>query len=135
MGLASAYLFFVAQTLSDLLEVGGRSSWVVGLAPVLFALTLVRDLGHFAKFSLASQFANLAAFGSILYICFSRIFSDEFGPNSLAPSADTNPLSGFAVAFSISIYSFEGAGLILSLEHSLGVFRNGGGCGGSQPIS
>ncbi len=123
----------MAQTLSDLLEVGGRSSWVVGLAPVLFSLTLVRDLGHIAKFSLASQFANLAAFGSILYICFSRISSDDFGPSSLAPSADTNPLTGFAVAFSISIYCFEGAGLILSLEHWLGVLRSG--VGGSQPIS
>ena len=62
------------------------------------------------------------AFGSILWVALGRLdFSsaDSFVVYNIHDSGGDG--GGMAMAMSVAIYSFEGAGLVLSLEHSLGV--------------
>jgi len=75
---------------------------------------MVPDLSKLAFFSLVAQFANLLAFLVVFWFDFEHLHLLE----ALKVSEEFN-WGGLLGFFSVAIYCYEGAGMILSLEHAV----------------
>ncbi len=112
MGFCCAYLIFISENLASFVHGLTQAQWLAIILPPLFLMTLVPDLSNLAIFSLLAQFSNLLAFAVVFWFDFdhlhlaSREHRREFS------------LAGFPFFFSVAIYCFEGAGMILALEGS-----------------
>ena len=113
VGFCCSYLIFIARNLATFIYGVGDTQWQLMLLPPLFLLTLIPDLSNLAVFSFLAQVSNLFAFLVVFYFDF-----DHF---HLASSEHRKEFSldGFPFFFSIAIYCYEGAGMILSLEQSV----------------
>ncbi len=126
LGLATGYYFFVSECLGQILHhVGTKNFWAGVLAGPIFLMTLEKDLNRFARFSLVAQVANAVAFGSILWYDLETLKGQHQQPQNIAQDRNTvqtvhHPTVGdYILMISVTMYSFEGAGLILTLEESL----------------
>jgi len=113
IGFCCGYLIYITKTL---IYTFGRTTgvWLTMLLPLLFFLTLVPDLGKMAKFSICAQISNLLAFLVVFWFDFEHLHLFE----AMATRREFN-VDGLASFFSVAIYCYEGAGMILSLEHSV----------------
>jgi len=114
IGFCCAYLIFITENLSAYIETVEKNVFLVIILPPLFFLTLVKDLSRFAIFSLFAQVSNLFAFTVVYWFDFQHLHLAQVHPKEFS-------LEGFPYYFSVAIYCFEGAGMILSLEQSLSV--------------
>ena len=69
-------------------------------------------LSKFAIFSLFAQVSNIFAFTVVYWFDFQHLHLAQVHPKEFS-------LEGFPYYFSVAIYCFEGAGMILSLEESI----------------
>ena len=67
IGFCCAYLIFISENLSTYVHSVQKNQWLVFLLPPLFFLTLVKDIGRLAIFSLFAQVSNLFAFGVVYW--------------------------------------------------------------------
>jgi len=113
IGFCCGYLIYITKTMK---ESFGRTQgfWLTVVLPLLFFLTLVPDLGKMAKFSIMAQISNLLAFMVVFWFDFEHLHLFE----AMATRREFN-VEGLASFFSVAIYCYEGAGMILSLEHSV----------------
>ncbi len=114
MGFASAYFLFVVKSLESFF--GGSFShliFIAALAPFLYATTFIRDLNKFAVVSFVSQIVNLIAFAAI----FNELLTSDKKIQVDNETRDFD-LRSLGLFLSLATYSFEGAGLVLSLEES-----------------
>jgi len=112
IGFCCAYLIFISENLSTYIPSVAKESWLFLLLPPLFLLTLVKDISQFAVFSLFAQLSNIFAFTVVYWFDFQHLHLAQVHPQEFS-------LEGFPFYFSVAIYCFEGAGMILSLEESL----------------
>jgi len=112
IGFCCAYLIFISENLSVTFPDVEKRHWLLLLLPALFLLTLIKDLARFAVFSLFAQISNLLAFTIVYWFDFQHLHLAQVDPKEFS-------LEGFPYYFSVAIYCFEGAGMILSLEDSL----------------
>jgi len=112
IGFCCAYLIFISENLSAYIPSVEKNSWLLLLLPPLFLLTLIKDISQFAIFSLFAQLSNLFAFTVVYWFDFQHLHLAQVDPKEFS-------LEGFPFYFSIAIYCFEGAGMILSLEESM----------------
>ena len=59
---------------------GSWNQWLVFLLPPLFFLTLVKDIGRLAIFSLFAQISNLFAFGVVYWFDFQHLHLAQVHP-------------------------------------------------------
>eukprot|EP00051_Salpingoeca_urceolata_P002178 m.47883 g.47883 ORF g.47883 m.47883 type:complete len:413 (+) comp11953_c0_seq1:316-1554(+) len=114
IGFCCAYLIFISQNLHTLLPSVSTSGFLaLSLVPLVF-LCNIRDLSKLGVFSLTADCATLFAFGVVFYFDFSHFrFRD-----STWPMFNLEQLPFF---FGVSVYCYEGAGMVISLEESLPV--------------
>jgi len=141
IGFCCAYIIFISQNLSHYLancfgedlenittaedpvkaveendcEIDAQkySTWVVvGTTIPLIMLGQIRHLNKLAIFSLMADFANLFAYLIVFWFDFEHITKVKIHPKEMN-------LEGFPFFLSVSMYCYEGAGLILSLEESV----------------
>ena len=112
VGFCCAYLIFISSNLSTFVPSVEKNSWLLLLLPPLFFLTLIKDLSRFAVFSLFAQISNIFAFTVVYWFDFQHLHLAQVHPKEFS-------LEGFPYYFSVAIYCFEGAGMILSLEESI----------------
>jgi len=112
IGFCCAYLIFISENLSTYVHTVQKNQWLVFLLPPLFFLTLIKDLGRLAVFSLCAQISNLFAFTVVYWFDFQHIHLATVHPKEFS-------IEGFPYYFCIAIYCFEGAGMILTLESSM----------------
>jgi len=112
IGFCCAYLIFISENLSTYLPSVEKNHWLLLLLPPLFFLTLIKDLSKFAVFSLFAQVSNIFAFTVVYWFDFQHLHLAQVQPKEFS-------LDGFPYYFSVAIYCFEGAGMILSLEESI----------------
>lgn len=112
VGFCCAYLIFISTNLSIYVPSVEKNTWLFLLMPPLFLLTLVKDISQFAVFSLFAQLSNIFAFTVVYWFDFQHLHLAQVDPNEFS-------LEGFPFYFSVAIYCFEGAGMVLSLEESL----------------
>lgn len=116
LGFSSAYLLFICNSMVSIFPAQAKQDFLIMFLFPLFALTLIRDLNKFAIFSFLSQVANFIAFSIIICFAFGRFQVDHDNPETQDVQVT---FQGLFLFFSISIYSYEGSGLILSLEESV----------------
>jgi proton-coupled amino acid transporter len=114
IGFCCAYLIFISENLYAYVPSVEKHQWLVFLLPPLFLLSLINDLSKFAVFSLFAQVSNLFAFTVVYWFDFQHLHLAQVHPKEFS-------VEGFPYYFSVAIYCFEGAGMILSLEQSLAV--------------
>ena len=112
IGFCCAYLIFISENLSTYLPSVEKNHWLLLLLPPLFFLTLIKDLSKFAIFSLFAQVSNIFAFTVVYWFDFQHLHLAQVHPTKFS-------LDGLPYYFSVAIYCFEGAGMILSLEESI----------------
>lgn len=112
VGFCCAYLIFISKNLSTFVPSVEKNTWLLCLLPPLFCLTLIKDLSRFAIFSLFAQISNIFAFTVVYWFDFQHLHLAQVHPKEFS-------LEGFPYYFSVAIYCFEGAGMILSLEESI----------------
>ena len=114
-GFATAYLIFIAESL-----VSRVARWKVcfGCVPGLALLVQARDMKHLSPFSLLANLANLVGLSAVLIQDVETL--EE--PAVLREQVDTEihaiKWGGALYVMAVTLYSMEGVGLILSLEHS-----------------
>jgi proton-coupled amino acid transporter len=113
VGFCCAYLIFISENLATVIHGLSQHQWLIIILPPLFFLTLIPDLSNLAIFSLFAQISNLFAFAVVFWFDFDHLH--------LASPEHRKEFSitGFPFFFSVAIYCFEGAGMILSLEQSV----------------
>ncbi|XP_071452815.1 uncharacterized protein [Hetaerina americana] len=114
IGFCCAYLIFIMENLSQFFTSLSNFHWLLIILPPLFFITLLRHLSKLAFFSLFAQVTNLFAFSVVFWFDFEHFNAVKFHPKEFS-------LKGFPFFFAVSIYCYEGAGMILSLEHSLAI--------------
>eukprot|EP00092_Neocalanus_flemingeri_P026970 GFUD01029244.1.p1 GENE.GFUD01029244.1~~GFUD01029244.1.p1 ORF type:complete len:455 (+),score=65.55 GFUD01029244.1:150-1514(+) len=112
IGFCCAYLIFISENLSAYMPSIEKHQWLTFMLPPLFLLSLIKDLSKFAILSLFAQVSNLFAFTVVYWFDFQHLHLAQVHPKEFS-------LEGFPYYFSVAIYCFEGAGMILSLEQSL----------------
>jgi len=112
IGFCCAYLIFISENLSASIPSVEKTKWLALILPPLFLLTLIKDLSRFAIFSLFAQVSNLLAFTIVYWFDFQHLHLAQVNPKEFS-------VEGFPYYFSVAIYCFEGAGMILSLEESI----------------
>ncbi len=113
VGFCCGYLIFISENLATVIHGVTQTQWLFIIVPPTYFLTLIPDLANLAVFSIAAQAANVFAFAVVFWYDFANIH--------LASSEHRKEfsLTGFPFFFSVAIYCFEGAGMILSLEQSV----------------
>lgn len=111
-GFCCAYLIFISENLSSYIPKLKLIHWLVLLLPPLCLLTLLRQLKSLALTSLLAQCSNLLAFGVVFWFDFEHFHHIKIHPKNMS-------IKGLPFFLAISIYCYEGAGMILSLEGSL----------------
>ena len=109
-GFATAYIIFISANLHSIYGIS-RAIVCFGCMPGLALLVQAREMKTLSPFSLLADLANLAGLSAVLLQDF----------KSYEPHNDTiHPvrLAGLIYVMSITIYSMEGVGLVLSLESS-----------------
>ena len=116
LGFSSAYLFFICNSMASIFPSQAKEDFLLLFTLPLFSLTMIRDLNRFAIFSFLSQIANVFAFAIIICFAFDSFQADHDNPDTQDVQVT---FKGLFLFFSISIYSYEGSGLLLSLEESV----------------
>lgn len=114
IGFCCAYLIFITENMATFMPSIEKTTFLVMILPPLFLLTLVKDLSRFAVFSLFAQVSNLFAFTVVYWFDFQHLHLAQVHPKEFS-------IEGFPYYFSVAIYCFEGAGMILSLEQSMSI--------------
>lgn len=112
VGFCCAYLIFICENLSDNIHGITLFECLAILLPPLCLLTLFRHLNSLSISSLFAQCSSLLAFAVVFWFDFQHIHLVTIHPKKIS-------LSGLPFFLAISIYCYEGAGMILSLEASV----------------
>lgn len=111
-GFCCAYIIFITENLTDYFPNMKLTYWLIILLPPFCIMTLTRHLGSLALTSLLAQCSNLMAFAVVLWFDFEHIHNVTVHPRNMK-------IRGLPFFLAISIYCYEGAGMILSLESSV----------------
>lgn len=111
-GFCCAYIIFITENLTDYFPNMKLTYWLLILIPPFCIMTLTRHLGSLAMTSLLAQCSNLMAFAVVLWFDFDHIHNVTVHPRNMK-------IRGLPFFLAISIYCYEGAGMILSLESSV----------------
>lgn len=112
IGFCCAYLIFISENLTDYIKAMKMVHWLLILLPPLGILTLLRHLSSLSISSLFAQMSNLLAFAVVFWFDFEHFNKIEIHPKKMS-------MRGLPFFLAVSIYCYEGAGMILSLESSL----------------
>lgn len=124
MGFATAYLIFIAESLSS--KNHPRYMICLGCVPGLSLLVQAKDMKTLSPFSLAANLASFTALSAVLYQDGLELEEEYYEEAVLSiPAQDTSQgvlhavqFSGLLTVMAITLYSMEGVGLVLSLEQS-----------------
>lgn len=112
VGFCCAYLIFISENLNSIFPGISTLCYLFTLLVPLVFLTNLRHLKSLATFSLVADFANVFAYGIVFYFDLEHRHLIHFHARNFS-------LEGLPFFLGVSIYCFEGAGLILSLEASV----------------
>ncbi|GAB1608918.1 uncharacterized protein LOC106875310, partial [Argonauta hians] len=124
IGFCCAYLIFICENMSDNLEglslntfqfeiqSAFRIGCLVVLLPPLCLLAFFRHLNSLSVSSFLAQCSSLLAFAVVFWFDFQHIHLVTIHPKKIS-------LAGLPFFLAISIYCYEGAGMVLSLESSI----------------
>jgi proton-coupled amino acid transporter len=113
VGFSCAYLIFIQENLTHYLPNVQQSMWLLLLLPALTGLCLYRNINSLSYFSIMADLANVFAYCIVFYFDFSHSTRVPMHPKTMT-------LQGLPFFLGVSIYCYEGAGLILVLESSVG---------------
>lgn len=128
-GFATAYLIFIAESLHE--RVHNRALICFGCVPGLALLVQARDMRHLSPFSLLANCANLLGLSAVLIQDVETLeeehleavkaqHEEESNTDGVLKVSSIHALQwgGVLYAMAVTLYSMEGVGLVLSLEHS-----------------
>ncbi|XP_062513793.1 uncharacterized protein LOC134189515 [Corticium candelabrum] len=110
-GFSCAYLIFISENVSNVLPALSKNTWLLIMMIPLFFLCTLKHLKSLGTFSIFADFANVFAYGIVYWFDFEHIHLVKLHPNTWS-------MNGFTFFVCMSIYCYEGAGMILSLEQS-----------------
>ena len=111
-GFATAYLIFIAANITSIFQRVDRIYVCLGSIPILAMIIQARDMKTLSPFSLTADMANACGLMAVFLEDVEYYEQDEKLPIVACV------WSQLVYVMSISIYSLEGVGLILSLESS-----------------
>ena len=114
-GFATAYIIFISANLHSIAHIPRAVTCFV-CVPGLTLLVQFRDMKHLSPFSLLANCANFAALCAVLLQDYESI--STYDPAEHKEARWAVDFSGLLYVIAITIYSMEGAGLVLSLEAS-----------------
>ena len=110
-GFCIAYVIFITENLY--LSFGwSKDAILVLMLPLLCVLSLIRSLKSLAPFSILADMASLLG---IFFVLYGDV--ENFSQNE--PTDMVTSLSSLPFLFGVSIYCFEGVGMILPIESSV----------------
>jgi len=112
VGFATAYIIFIAANLYNVAKIN-RAITCFGCVPILALLVQIQDMGKLSKFSLMANVSNLVGISAVLMQDY-QIYKDGNHEEQLV----TFNFSNLLYILGVSIYSLEGAGMVLPLESS-----------------
>lgn len=112
VGFCCAYLIFISENLSSIRSDIPQLGYLFVLLVPLAFLCNIRNLNNLAYGSIFADFVNVFAYGIVFYFDFENF-------HLLKYHVQTFSLEGLPFFIGISIYCYEGAGMILSLEGSV----------------
>jgi len=121
VGFCCAYLIFISENLAhyyhgleegDVVDDTLKLPFLLLMIPGLISLSLVRKLHKLSIFSLFADFANVFAYLVVFWFDFEHVSTISIHPKEM-------DLNGLPFFIGVSIYCYEGAGMILSLEASV----------------
>ena len=111
IGFCCAYLIFILEAISEFFPQFPEHYFLVVIFIPMFFLVSLSKLNSLGLFSMFANFITLFAYSIILYSEVEHISVNKDDKSMVN-------LSSFPFFFSVSIYCYEGAGLIFSLESS-----------------
>lgn len=114
-GFATAYLIFIAESLDSRV-----ARWKVcfGCVPGLALLVQARDMKHLSPFSLLANMANLLGLSAVLVQDVETLEEPADERAIVDTEIEAIKWGGALYVMAVTLYSMEGVGLIISLEHS-----------------
>ena len=112
VGFCCAYLIFITEAIGDFFPQIPKYYILIPVLLPLFFLVSLPNLNSLGVFSLFANFITLTAYTIVLACELENIFTEE------KKDIKMSNISAFPFFFSVSIYCYEGAGLIFSLESS-----------------
>ncbi|CAN1772804.1 Amino acid transporter ANT1, partial [Linum perenne] len=126
-GGAVAYLLFIGQNLSSVLNFNGftTSTFIFMLVPIEVALCWIGSLSALAPFSIFADVCNLLAMAIVVKEDALKLFGGGDFKFSERQAISSDP-GGLPFALGMAVFCFEGFGMTLALEQSMkesGKFR------------
>lgn len=121
IGFCCAYLIFISENFAhyfhgleegEVVDDALKLPFLILMIPGLIGLSLFRKLHKLSIFSLFADFANVFAYLVVFWFDFDHVSSITIQPKEM-------DLNGLPFFIGVSIYCYEGAGMVLSLEASV----------------
>ena len=112
VGFCCAYLIFITEAIADTFPQFATYYYLIPVLLPLFFLVSLPKLNSLGVFSIFANFITLTAYTIVLGCELENIVTED------KKDIKMSNISAFPFFFSVSIYCYEGAGLIFSLESS-----------------
>lgn len=110
-GFATAYIIFIAANIHSITQHVSRFVICLACIPGLMGLVQFRELKSLSPFSLLANFANFCALFAVLFQDY-----ESYDPHN--DTIHAVKWDGFLGVIAVTIYSMEGAGMVISLKSS-----------------
>lgn len=114
VGFCVVYVIFLGDSLHTLVPSLSKLAWMFIVIPILILECWVRDLKYLAPLSFIAVSVFITGFVIVLYYSISQ---PMFGKHKLSFVPES--ISSFATFVSITVFSFEGIGLVLPVQNAM----------------
>jgi proton-coupled amino acid transporter len=121
-GFCCAYLIFICENLSDMTGLPHYKPLFIIITSLLMSpITIFRTLKHLAPFSMLSELALIVGMTIVCYFSIHHLVVTSEQTGFPGPTRNLRGVnwSTFPVFCGIAIFSFEGIGLALPIEHNM----------------
>ncbi len=120
LGFATAYIIFIAANIHNIYPQIERATICLACVPILSCLIQLRDMKHLSPFSLLADAANISGLIAVMVQDWKVYHDDQYANNIIHLSTYSSYFlwDGLIYVSSVSLYSLEGVGMVLSLESS-----------------
>ena len=120
LGFATAYIIFIAANIHNIYPQIERATICLACVPILSCLIQLKDMKHLSPFSLLADVANISGLIAVMVQDWKVYHNDQYANSIIHLSTYSSYFlwDGLIYVSSVSLYSLEGVGMVLSLESS-----------------